>query len=123
MSFKVLERKGELLKDIVLESEKRSNNFIRSHPEMVKKNSFFRFNVLHSLGEIGLEEYKAAPAIASHTATYLRLPDVDQRVELCVNSIATGDLQQAADISQGLASLVKTACCKLLTLTNADARP
>jgi hypothetical protein len=90
------------LKDIVLESEERSDSFIRGHRDMVRENRLFRFNVLHTLGDIGLEEYKAVPRITALTGTYLRKPDVSSRVDSCVDSMIESSQSQAQNDTQGL---------------------
>ena len=52
---------------------------------MVENNLLFRFDVLHGLAEVKLNEWDAIGEIMAHTGTYLRSPDTARNVTTCAN--------------------------------------
>lgn len=84
------------LKRIATETEQTAQRFLRAHPYLVSANQFFRFNVYHGLGTIGLDESKELAQMAARTRTYLREPEVSWKMSLCVNSfLATSHLKDS----------------------------
>lgn len=64
---------------MVTETQKTSETFCTSHPEILSQDRFFRYQVFQGLGDVGSEEHKAIPAIVDCTQTYLDL-DHTQRI-------------------------------------------
>ena len=52
---------------------------------MVENNLLFRFNVLHGLADVKLNEWDAIGEIVAHTGTYLRSPDTARDFMACAN--------------------------------------
>jgi hypothetical protein len=75
------------LVSIATETEETARSFLRVHEDMARANRLFRFNVYHGLGEIGLDESKEIPQIASRTRTYLRDPDITRKAIECVAAL------------------------------------
>jgi hypothetical protein len=52
---------------------------------MVEQNLLFRFNVLHGLANVQLNEWDAIGDIQAHTSTYMRSPDTARNFDTCAN--------------------------------------
>jgi hypothetical protein len=77
----------DALAKLATETEDRSNEFRKEHRKLITDNRLFRFNVLHGLADIGLQEHEAIGPIRAHTATYLKKFDTAQDVEQCANAL------------------------------------
>jgi hypothetical protein len=73
------------LVQIVTDSEEENKKFWRRNMDMVKNNLLFRFNVLHGLANVKLEEWDAIGEIMAHTGTYLRSPDTAMNFTTCAS--------------------------------------
>jgi hypothetical protein len=78
----------ESMKEILLQTERIADDFHHGHPDMVKENLLFRFNVTHGLAHIGLEEYKEIGAIVDATQTYLSNSETCKKVSECIGKFA-----------------------------------
>ncbi|KAI9660360.1 MAG: hypothetical protein M1821_009710 [Bathelium mastoideum] len=58
------------LKRTATETENTAGQFVRDHGELVRQDGYYRFNVTHGLGDVGLEEADRAGVIAAATARY-----------------------------------------------------
>ena len=81
---------AERLKEIVLDSEQINKDFRLDNSEMVRNGRLYRFNVLHGLADVGLEEHQARNRIATYTDRYLDDPDVFDMVQNCVSNLNFG---------------------------------
>lgn len=75
------------MKEIVTQTERTSDDFYLVHPDIVQRNSFFRFNVFHGLAEIGLGEYKEIAKMADAIQHYLNGPEIHSKVILCIEQL------------------------------------
>ena len=80
----------ERLKEIVTDSEQTYKDFRLENNDMVRDGKLYRFNVLHGLADVGLEEHQAIPKVATYTDRYLDDPEVFDRVQACVNNLHVG---------------------------------
>ncbi|KAH0559941.1 hypothetical protein GP486_003538 [Trichoglossum hirsutum] len=80
----------QTLAEIATDTEERNNIFRATHPDMVKNDRLFRFNVYHGLADVGLEEYNAVDRIADHTDHYLGQYDTAREIEKCVDAMRSG---------------------------------
>ncbi|KAF2269767.1 FabD/lysophospholipase-like protein [Lojkania enalia] len=76
---------GRTLAKTVTDSEEENARFRRRNKDMVEKNLLFRFNVLHGLADVKLDEWEAIGEIMAHTGTYLRSPDTAGEFTKCAN--------------------------------------
>lgn len=75
------------LKNIATETEETANDFLEGQGRRMAKDSrYYRFNV-PTLGMIGLEEWKAAPKIATLTEIYLDKGDMADKTAACVQKL------------------------------------
>jgi predicted acylesterase/phospholipase RssA len=77
----------DAMKDIVTETEKTDNDFLRAHKAMVDQNRLYRFNVFHGLADVGLEESKEKEKIANTTQTYLERGDIHRMMNSCIEQL------------------------------------
>jgi hypothetical protein len=70
---------------IVTDSEEENTRFRRRNKDMVMNNLLFRFNVLHGLADVKLNEWDAIGDIMAHTGTYLRSPDTAMNFTTCAS--------------------------------------
>jgi predicted acylesterase/phospholipase RssA len=82
--FDLAKRLGE----IVVETERTANGFQQDNPALVSENRYYRFNVLHGLEDVKLQEYQATAQIYAVTETYLELSDTVTKAELFISSVA-----------------------------------
>ena len=73
------------IRAVATETESTASQFVRDHDNLVKSNGYFRFNVIHGLEEVGLEEAEKAGVIAAATARY----GDDPNVQLMFQKLAT----------------------------------
>lgn len=78
---------GKTLVKIVTDSENENTRFMRRNQEMVDNHFLFRFNVMHGLADVRLDEWDAIGDIMAHTGSYLRLPDTARNFTLCANKM------------------------------------
>jgi len=95
---------AERLKEIVTDSEQTNKEFRMENNEMVRGGRLYRFNVLHGLADVGLEEHQAINRIATYTDRYLDDPDVFDMVQACVSSLNLGGQRLGIAPEQGLFS-------------------
>lgn len=81
----------EAMKDITTQTERTANNFFRDHGTMTRQSLLFRFNVYHSLADVGLEEWREKAKIANATQTYLERGDVRQQTRDCAFRFVSND--------------------------------
>ena len=79
---------GESLRDVfntlkaaATETQNTADQFVRDHEELVRKDGYYRLNVTHGLGEVGLEEADQAGVIIAATARYGDDPSVQLRLQ------------------------------------------
>jgi len=72
------------LRTIVTETEKTNNDFLHQHYDMLDAGCLYRFNVIHKLAEIGLEEYKEISNVAGATGDYLNDAELRQKYRRCL---------------------------------------
>lgn len=75
------------LKAIATASESKAQQFQRQHASLVKNSVFFRFNVLHGLEDVGLEEADRLGDIESSTYSYCTSTSVMQQIDSCANTL------------------------------------
>jgi hypothetical protein len=81
---------GKLLrtmKKIVTETEKTNNDFFHDHSDMLDADRLYRFNVLHRLSDIGLEEYKEIRKVAEATQSYLNDGELRSKYRRCLTEL------------------------------------
>jgi hypothetical protein len=76
------------LKEIVLESEKTAEAFLKDNQALVTEHRYYRFNVYHGLEHIDLEEYKARSKIYAVTETYLENIETVSKAKQCIAALA-----------------------------------
>lgn len=76
------------LNDILVETEKTAEGFLKDNQALAAARQYYRFNVYHGLGHIRLEEYKARQQIYAATATYLETMDVVTKVKQFVSALS-----------------------------------
>jgi hypothetical protein len=76
------------LREIVVETERTADGFQQDNPALVCKHRYYRFNVLHGLEDVKLQEYQATAQIYAVTETYLELSDTVSKAELFISSVA-----------------------------------
>ncbi|KAK4892790.1 hypothetical protein LTR27_008704 [Elasticomyces elasticus] len=69
---------------IVTQTSTAANNFFSDNKDMADSGRYYRFNVLHGLAEVGLEEWKEIAQIAGATNTYLNDPETNVKWSKCV---------------------------------------
>ena len=92
------------LKEIVTDSEQTNKDFRMENNDMVRNGRLYRFNVLHGLADVGLEEHQAINKIATYTDTYLGDPDVFDMVQSCVSNLNLGGQRLGIRSEEGLLS-------------------
>ncbi|CZR69078.1 uncharacterized protein PAC_18979 [Phialocephala subalpina] len=75
------------LKGIVTETEKTNNDFLHDHYEMLDAGCLYRFNVLHKLANVGLEEYKEIKNVAGATQGYLNDAEMRHKYRKCLTQL------------------------------------
>ncbi|CZR60142.1 uncharacterized protein PAC_10038 [Phialocephala subalpina] len=75
-----IKRIVEAMKEIVTQTERTADNFLRSHEIMANRDLYFRFNVYHGLSDVGLEEWKEKAKMADCTQTYLMNGETRRKV-------------------------------------------
>ncbi len=90
------------LKEAVTQSEQTNKDFRTENIAMVRNGRLYRFNVLQGLGEIGLEEHKAIPRIATYTDNYLDDPDIFDMISSCVGNLSSGGQRLGRTLPEGL---------------------
>lgn len=58
---------------------------MKRNKNMVENNLLFRFNVLHGLANVKLNEWEAIGEIMAHTGTYMRSPATATIFNKCAN--------------------------------------
>jgi hypothetical protein len=96
------------LKEIVVDSEQTDRDFRMENNDMIRNGRLYRFNVLHGLADVGLEEHQAINKIASYTDRYLDHPDVFDMVQTCVNNLSLGGQRLGIRPEEGLSSEQRT---------------
>lgn len=82
---------ADRLKDIVTDTELTNRDFRAENRALIREGNFFRFNVDDgSMAQIGLEEYKQAPEIATNTNNYLDDPRVERDMKDCIDRLYVG---------------------------------
>lgn len=93
------------LKEIVVDSEQTNREFRLENNDMIRNGRLYRFNVLHGLAEVGLEEHQAINRIATYTDRYLDDPDVFDMVQACANNPNLGGQRLGIRPEEGLYSV------------------
>jgi hypothetical protein len=76
------------LKEIVLESEKTADDFLRDNQALASEHRYYRFNVIYGLEHVGLEEYKARSKIYAVTDTYLENMETVSKAKQYIATVA-----------------------------------
>ena len=93
----------KVLKEIVTETDKTNNDFSHDHYEMLDADRLYRFNVLHRLAEIGLEEYKEISKVADATQAYLNDGELRAKYRKCLAQLQkTLEEGEASTVSEEL---------------------
>jgi predicted acylesterase/phospholipase RssA len=74
---------GKALLAIATDTEKRAEDFHRHHSCMAAESRYFRFNVIHGLESVGLEDASKKNYIVACTQKYLQTEAVFNAVEAC----------------------------------------
>ncbi len=82
-----LKKVVDAMKEIVTETEKTDNDFVRAHKAMFTQNQLYRFNVFHGLADVGLEEWEEKEKIANTTQTYLERGDIQRLARLYIDQV------------------------------------
>ncbi|KFY07041.1 hypothetical protein V492_07500, partial [Pseudogymnoascus sp. VKM F-4246] len=82
-----LKKIAKSIKEMVTDCDKVANVFYKANKTMADEGHYFRFSVTHGLGDIGLEEYKNIPVIASRTQTYLATGEPEVKLRRCVEAL------------------------------------
>lgn len=90
------------IKEIVVDSEQTDRDFRMENNEMVRNGRLYRFNVMHGLADVGLEEHQAVNRIATYTDRYLDHSDVFDMVQACVNNLVLGGQRLGIRPEEGL---------------------
>ncbi|KAF2021481.1 phospholipase, patatin family protein [Aaosphaeria arxii CBS 175.79] len=77
----------ETLKKEATETEKTTEQWLGRWRQHVERNRCFRFNVIHGLENVRLEEYKERDVIQSTTDTYLQSRGTQTNVRKCVENL------------------------------------
>jgi len=65
----------ETLKNIATETEETEKRFSKNHAQFGLSGRYFRFNVQHGLGGVGMDEHKKLNTIEAGSEQYLQLPN------------------------------------------------
>jgi predicted acylesterase/phospholipase RssA len=79
---------GKTLKAMATETEKTAHDFLRDHTKLHTEKRYFRFNVDHGLGNIGLEESGKRPDIISATRRYVVYEGTKKEMEYCAETLS-----------------------------------
>ena len=75
------------LKEIATQTEQTAESFARNHRGLFLQERYFRFNVMHGLDNVGLEEYEKENMIASATSDYMESQNMQKQTQLCSNAL------------------------------------
>lgn len=78
---------AKTLKDIATETERTAEAFHQEHAELDNSNRYFRFNVLHGLEDVGLEDAEQKSVIMAVTRRYARSAAVVRQMQICGKNI------------------------------------
>jgi predicted acylesterase/phospholipase RssA len=76
------------MKNLVTETERTANDFLLSHRAMEQSGLYYRFNVYHTLADVGLEEYKEVGKIADATEAYLDSGETGNKAKACIQKLS-----------------------------------
>ncbi len=79
---------GRSLLAIATETEATAERFQRDKASLDDGGRYYRFNVVHGLEDVGLEESKKKKEIAAATGRYIASQDVFRRMKTCAASLA-----------------------------------
>ncbi|KAH0541605.1 hypothetical protein FGG08_003953 [Glutinoglossum americanum] len=71
----------DTLKAISTETEETEKRFFKYHKTLGVSDRYFRYNVQHGLGDIGLDEHKKAAQIEAATERYLQIPQIKGTID------------------------------------------
>ncbi len=80
---------GQTLKRIATETEQTAERFSRVKAQLERENRYYRFNVLHGLESIGLEESRRKNEIVAATSYYIESQSVFKQMQACAGNLAT----------------------------------
>ncbi|KAK3350354.1 acyl transferase/acyl hydrolase/lysophospholipase [Lasiosphaeria hispida] len=69
------------------ETERTASAFERNHGDMRQAGTYFRFNVLRGLSDIGLEEYNKEAQIRNKTIAHMNIFSEDKEMERCAKQL------------------------------------
>jgi len=75
------------MKKIVTQTEKTNNDFAYDHSDMLDTDRLYRFNVLHGVAGVGLEEYKEISRVAEATRIYLSDAELRSKYRKCLTQL------------------------------------
>lgn len=79
----------ESIVNIATETERTALRFHEAHRSLFSGGRAFRFNVLHGLRDVGLDEWERGGEIRARTRAYLNQPAQDHDFRLCAKQLAT----------------------------------
>jgi hypothetical protein len=79
---------GETLIAIATETEQTAERFRREKSLLDSTGRYYRFNVLHGLEDVGLEESKKVKEMAAATRRYIGSQEVYKHMQACAGNIA-----------------------------------
>lgn len=78
---------------ILTQTERTASDFHLRNPSMAQEKLLFRFNVIHGLAEVGLEEHKETGKIADATQSYVDTGEAGDKLKECVQRLMGVPLQ------------------------------
>ena len=78
---------SETLVNIATQTEATAKIFAERHRLLYESKRLFRFNVEQGLQEVGLEQWERLDEVRAHTGQYIRMADVDPRLDAAAASI------------------------------------
>lgn len=86
------------LKELNTEAEKTAEQFCRDKSNLDDEGRYYRFNVDHGLGDIGLEESKKKEIVAA-TGRYVASQAVFKQMKACANNLDSSTPKQLGSMS------------------------
>jgi hypothetical protein len=93
----------EAVGQISIDAERMARNFETAHTGTSSRTSYYRFNALDSLADVGLEEHETLYLMESITQRHLRRAEVQDRLRRCVDELSEINYE-------GLVLLSSTCC-------------
>ena len=114
---------GQSLLAIATETEKTAERFNRDKSQLDDDGRYYRFNVLHGLEDVGLEDSKQKSAIVAATDRYIESQAVFKKMKACGNSTAEKRRKSPndGDLDRLLSDeLIRPACFRMTTFSSVE---